>query len=275
MSFLKNCVWLACLAALFSNCQKTKGCLDPEATNFAVEVDKSCDSCCRYPLLQVNIGAIWGDEATAFSYSKTWTDALGQPFRIDTVAFYLSDFQLVNSSTGTATGVMDSVRLVIFPDTTGRWTRRDVAIVRPTVTTYNIGSMLVKGEYDRLRFKVGLLPPATSAIPTRAPSGYPLRPQPEVMWDSTSQQFFFLKMKLRSDTASATAATVLTWPAKEPPVEVVLDFPGKKSWKRGISPVALMVVDYAKWFEGVDVKASDADILTKIRGNMGGSFRLK
>lgn len=255
--------------------EKSSGCLDPEAQNFAVEVDKSCDSCCLYPVLQVNIGAIWGDETTKFSYQKTWADATGRPFTIDTVAFYLSDFQLFNSATGDSAVIMDSLRMRVFPDSLGEFVRRNIALVRPTNETYNVGTLLAKGDFDRLRFKIGLSDAQNLVIPARAPSSFPLRPQPEDLWDETSKSFVFFKMRLKKDTFAATPLTTLEWPQSRGSVQVELDFTEKTSWKRGISPTILIVMDYQKWFADVDLAAPDAEILEKIWGNLKGSFVLK
>ena len=273
---MKNFLIILTACLLLTNCQqKTEGCLDPEAINFAVEVDKSCDSCCQYPLLQINLGAIWGDEANTFSYQKIWTDAQGKPFKIDTIAFYLSDFQLINSATGKVAAIMDSVRLRIFPDSLGEFFQRDIILARPTNGTYNVGTMLVKGSFDQIKFKIGLGNEPNNVIPTRTPASHPLRPQPEGMWGEATKSFYFLKIKMKKDTAAATAQTIYQWPKSLGTREVVLDFSKSTSWKRGISPVVRLVVDYSKWFDGVDLNQSDAVIFDKILNNVEASFVLK
>jgi hypothetical protein len=266
---------LLILCLFLANCQeKTNGCLDPEAANFAVEVDKSCDSCCIYPKLQLAVASIWGSETEAFNYQKVWPDASGNLFRVDTVAFYISDITLRDSATGDFAAVSDSIRMRLFPDSLGQFIQKNIALLRPTVSNYEFGGMLIKGEYDYISFKIGLNSTQNKVIPTRAIAQHPLRLQPENMWNSPTEGFNFWKIRLRKDTFSATAPTVLNWPASLGKREILVKFPKKQKWKRGVSPIVRLSVDYSVWFAGVDMNSSDFVIFDKIMSNISTSFQV-
>ena len=79
----------------------------------------------------------------------------------------------------------------------------------------------------------------------------------------------------RKDTLAGTPQSVLQWPASLKTRSVLLDFAEKTTWKRGISPVMVLWLDYSKWFDGVDLTEPDAVILAKMMDNLPGSFVLK
>lgn len=88
---------------LFQGCyQAVQGCLDAQATNYSVDADEPCpDDCCTYPSIKLKIQHCYEvapDSFISLNYGDSiYYDALGEPFRISGIQYYMSAFKLVKT----------------------------------------------------------------------------------------------------------------------------------------------------------------------------------
>lgn len=238
----------------FSNCYEPReGCLDIEATNFDAAADKNC--CCTYPALNLMFlprydTLIWKPD-TAYEYSP------GKWFRLKQAVFYLSDFQIVQN--GTAIAVSDTVGLKTWGpggDTTQTTFPDDFLLIRRTVVAYPVGTFRPSGTFESVRFRVGLPAGAQQVIPALAPSGHPLRPQPEDLWLGRDTGFVALKLVLTRDTFSSTAPDTLLFHRPDfTSVEVQKD--GVFTHESGFDFTLSLTADFREMFRNVDLSSGD------------------
>ena len=87
------------LAVLISACNaRVEGCLDPEADNFDVTVDRNNQSECIYPDMLLGVSYVYGD--TSFSRSRLFENDLGQVFGVPSLYILFSQFQLKGDEIG-------------------------------------------------------------------------------------------------------------------------------------------------------------------------------
>lgn len=256
----------------FSNCYEPReGCLDIEATNFDAAADKNC--CCTYPVLNLTLlprydTLVWKPD-TAYEYSP------GKWFRLKQAVFYLSGFQI--SQGGTALGVSDTVQLKTWGpggDTTQTTFTDDFLLIRRTVVTYPIGTFQPSGTFDAVQFQLGLPTAAQQVIPALAPTGHPLRPQPEGLWLGRDTGFVALKLVLTRDTLSSTVPDTLLF---HQPDFSGLPFQqtGTFTHESGYDFRLNLAVDFREMFRNVDLSSGDISAWkTQIVANLPAVFRV-
>ena len=110
-------ILLICNLVVLNACyEDQEGCLDINATNFDVEADINCPDCCTFPMLQLDYQhkAETADTTINFSYeSITYQDGAGNPFRVRSVQYYLSDFHLIIPG-GDTVQVADTIQINSF-----------------------------------------------------------------------------------------------------------------------------------------------------------------
>ncbi len=279
-SFLAVLMRLSCYASIFflvEGCyEPIEGCLDNKATNFQVDADAACSNCCNYPVLKLLVEhkVVYPDATYNFAYNDSiYQDGAGNAFRVKNIQFFLSDFRLIKKD-GTELAVRDSLEVEIFqPDGTlqKQFIRDDAALVnRNTFSTYEIGTLVTKGEIRALRFSVGLVAPANSANPASFPTGHPLRNT--VMYFNSDSGYVFNQLQLfNSATLSDTTTTLLEigTTAFARTVEVPLS----ANVLEGFNIRITLRVNYLQWFQDVNLKTdAPASLATKIVNNAANSF---
>lgn len=253
------------LATVFTACFEPKeGCLDISATNFDAGADKDC--CCEYPKLVLTVNQVY--DTLLFRSDSLYPDASGHLFRIKSVAFYLSDFQLFQN--GELFRVSDTLTLNTFlgADTSSQLFINDFQLVRRTPVEYPVGTFQQGGNFEQVNFRFGLSADAQKVIPTKAPNGHPLSAQTDSLWRGQANGFVFLQAVVVRDSMGTTQPDTLRF------LEADLGLPVISATGLFVHPTGynfplVLGVDYKKMFEGVnwsihDITAWKAQIVANL-----------
>ncbi len=188
-----------------------EGCLEVEATNFDASADKNC--CCEYPQLVLDV-VQWYDTMQSFTENAAYRAPLNDHlFRLKSVTFYLSDFQLTQN--GVTYTVSDTIQLRAFPpsgsDTIREALTNDFLLVRRQSFSNDIGDFRINGTFKNVSIRLGLNEPAGRVIPRLAPTGHPLRVQVDSLWHERAKGYIFAQIVLARDTANATVPDTISF----------------------------------------------------------------
>jgi hypothetical protein len=147
-------------SAIFYSCNRVEGCTDPIAENFDAEADKDC--CCSYYQLSLRVNHL--ADTLSFNYFSPFPDVNNDSFEIQRAAFLCSNFELIKAD-GSVFRVRDSIG-VETPNGSQFTLIDDFSCLRPATFVNNIGDFLSYGDYEKLRFLVGLDFPASDVDAT-------------------------------------------------------------------------------------------------------------
>mgnify|MGYP000582287729 CR=1 FL=1 len=254
-----------CLSACF---EPKEGCLDIAAINFDAGADKDC--CCEYPKLVLTVDQVY--DTLLFRNDSLYLNSSGQIFRIKSVAFYLSDFQLFQN--GEVFTVSDTLTLNTFSgsDTSSQRFTNDFQLVRRTPVDYVIGTFRQDGNFEALNFRLGLSGEAQKVIPSKAPANHPLSNQPDILWRDQSAGFVFLQAVVVRDSMGATQPDTLRF-LQSDLGQPRIGATGFFVHPTGYNFPLVLHVDFKKMFEGINW--SMHDILawkTRIVANLDSTF---
>lgn len=256
------------LMFIFQNCQApTEGCLDVRATNFDVTASKACDkNCtCTYPTLIVSANYKMG--TSDFYLDSTYTNDMGQKFRIVSTQMYLSDFQLVNNKNETLRTI-DSVALTRATDTIN--VLNNYALVGKSVGfDFTIGTFNGTGTFTKFKFRLGLDDVAAKTIPSKMPSTHPLSTKTDSMYITSQNQYIFNKFVIATGTdfGDTLRLNILTPTDKE----IVIS----KSFTEGANVKIPLTINYLNFFTGVDFTGTENQIKQKIVDNTANVFSIQ
>ncbi len=250
-----------------------EGCLDIEATNFDAAADDDC--CCLYPKLRL-------ETVQRFDTFQYLPDSLypadnGSLFRIKSVVFYLSEFQLTQN--GETFVVSDTVQLQAFSqsgsDTIKETFTDDFLLARRTPVDNEVGDFRPAGVFQDVKIRLGLSPDAQRVIPRLAKPGHPLRIQGDSLWYGRDAGFVFLQAVVVRDSMAATPPDTLAF-TKADFDNFFIEQTGVFTHQSGGYDFRLRLgVDYKKMFEGINW--TTGDILTwksQIVANLPNVFRV-
>jgi hypothetical protein len=252
--FLRFALWLAFAGGLSACFEPQEGCLDIAATNFDASADKDC--CCEYPQLVLSLDQRFGDEI--FLNDSIYLGDGGHPFRIKSVAFYLSDFQAFQN--GNTLAVSDTLTLQTFAentnDTLPALFTDDFLLVRRTPIDYAAGTFRPDGAFERVRFRLGLGSTAQRVVPSLAPTSHPLYLQPDSLWASRGAGFVWLQAVVVRDTAAATLPDTLRLTRAEVG-DFFVDASGNFQHATGYNFRLTLRADFQKLFAGLNWTTHD------------------
>lgn len=186
------------LLFLFGCFEPTKGCLDIEAANFDASADEDC--CCQYPSWRLGVSQVYG--ADIFRLDSVYENEFGV-FRVRNMVVYLSDFALLQNG-GQWRQVEDLQTFKVFgplvEDTLEKSFVDDFQLLRRTSTELNLGTFRYNGNFEGIRFRMGLSDEANTVIPSKAPANHPLRPQGEGLWQNRDNGYWAAMIIVAKDT---------------------------------------------------------------------------
>lgn len=280
-SILLVVVWLSFFLFSLPGCyEPIEGCLDAAAANFDIDADEPCADCCIFPTLKLNFEHkyVKGDRVDNLVFSDSvYHDVNGHPFGLNSIRFYLSDLRLVRSN-GTEVGVEDQLNLGIWTsnlDTMQVNIEDNFTLADPDVFgTKELGRIRTSGQFDRLRFKIGLSDVPNSAVVNAFPDellDHPLARE-DMYWDF-DRGYIFSRIELTRDTAESTTPTILEIGTAQNLVTVDLSIAFEAL--EGFNIQVTLRIDYSKWFENLDIQNDTESILIeKIVANLANSFSL-
>jgi hypothetical protein len=267
---------LGCLLMSLASCfQPQEGCTDIEATNYDVNADKDCEKpCCTYPALKIDLKQLY--DTLNFVEGVTYVNDQGQPFKLRSVSFYLSEFQLFKSSS--AFSVSDTVSMLTFAasgqDSVRELFTDDFMLIRRNSTGLSVGSFRTSGVYESFQCRLGLGNTARRVIAAAAPTGHPLQIQADSLWHGKDQGYVFLQVVVSDTTANAALDTFSLKQSDIGDLKILssgLNFTQKPGFDLTIS----MEADFKKMLNGVDWSSGDKSVQkSRIALNLPGVFRV-
>lgn len=266
------------LLLVFSCEEETTGCLDTFAVNYSVGVDDACTGCCTYPVVRLAFNHKYSldGELSNLIYGNTVKDGSGNPFRIQRIAFYVSDIAL-ETATGTTLAVEDElvVQAEVSP---GRLTERTLKddILRVDardIATLTAGTFRGEGDLVRASMQLGLPELTDNLLQTSLPEGHPLVVQNDTSNLNPDGTYVVLRIDYFPDTTQTARLESVVFSAPE--LSQVLGFPGTWVLPRGRQTLLVLTMDYAAWFREVDVRIQSPEaIREKIRNSLSAAFSL-
>ena len=243
-------IFLACLAGLPSCFEPKDGCLDIEATNFDASADHDC--CCEYPKLVIE--TVQRYDTLQYLPDSLYPGAGGKLFRLKSVVFYLSEFQLFQN--GGIYMVGDSVRLQTYApvgnDTIKQTFTDDFLLVRRVPVDNPVGDFRAAGTFEKVRFRLGLSADTRRAIPQLAAAGSPLRIQADSLWYGRDAGYVFMRAIVARDSMASTRPDTLAF-TKADLDDFFVENTGTFVHASGGYDFRLkLTVDYKKMFDGLD-----------------------
>lgn len=268
---------------LFQGCyQAVQGCLDAQATNYSVDADEPCpDDCCTYPSIKLKIQHCYEvapDSFISLNYGDSiYYDALGEPFRISGIQYYMSAFKLVKTD-GSLIGVSDSLTVdqidPLSGDTSALTLEDNFLLLNPVLKEVNItlGNFREVATFSGIQFQLGLDVPANFTNPASVEDNHPLSIQADNMYISPEEGYIFHKVGLFADTLATDTIPVITEIRGLSNVRDVI-LPIVFTTNNGFDVTISIQVNYKRWFEGIDIQNSlNNDLEQQLIANIPSSF---
>ncbi len=236
---------LAVILSLSACFQPREGCLDIAAVNFNAAADKDC--CCRYPNLIVTTDQVY--DTLLFRRDSLYLGAGGHLFRIKSMVFYLSEFEV--SKAAEVFQIGDLIDLKTYGpsgiDTITKTFIDDFTLLRRSPLENTVGTFREDGYFDKIKFRLGLPLEAESVIPTLAPTSHPLRPQAENL---AQNGFVFLQAIVVRDSMAASTPDTLNF-RRADLGDFFIEGNGNFRHQTGYNFPITLKADWAKLFQGV------------------------
>jgi len=139
---------IALTALLYFSCEESEeGCLDIFSNNYNFHAVSSCDSCCTYPALNLDLQLIFGD--TTFRLNRdTFPLNNDDSFSISKLEFILSDFSFTNS--------LNNYKVLDSLEAGDTYIKNDYAFYR-TSGSQKIGSFRWADTIQSVTFRLGFV----------------------------------------------------------------------------------------------------------------------
>jgi len=251
--FLKRCsaVFILGILLFLTACAtREEGCNDALANNFSFGADKPCSGCCKYPGLRIRLSHKYNGTAMVYN-QKIFSDGAGNKFGFGDLRFYVSNFQIVSVG-NKVINVQEPLDVYVEKsagDTAKISIANSFALARGVnQVDMNISSYRDTSTISKLRFTIGVEGEMNKANPLRLPSDHPLRSSKyDGMYLGAQNGYVFSRMLYYAkDTVEVKISSVANLRTIE------LSFSPQKI-KRGYFLNILMDVEYAVWFQGVNV----------------------
>lgn len=261
---------LLVLLTLISSCkEEEEGCTDIAATNWSSIADKSCESCCSYPDLQLTFTHAYAD--TTFKLGDPYTDDFDNVFSVSSLKYYLSDMTYYGE--GEAFRVSDSITAsaIVSGVSSTVSIGDDVVLVTLGVSTATVGSIRANGEFvDSITFELGVAQLLNSIDPNSVPNTHPLSETTNDLYFDSDSGYIFQRLVIIPDTA---VTDTLTLEIGGDDLLQSLTLPLEQRAVAGFDLSIPINVDYKCWFTGINFAADTEEIIKeKIVSNIAKSF---
>lgn len=249
---------------------REEGCNDALANNFDLGADKPCDACCEYPGVRIRLTHKYGSKNMVYN-QPIFNDGGGNTFGFGDLRFYLSNIQVL--SVGNKVIDVQEPLDVYLKKATGDSVKTSVPNSYGLARGLGQADMFIQSYRDtatinRIRFTVGVNGEMNQANPLRLPSDHPMRSSVyDGMYLGAQNGYVFARTlyyaKDTVDVKISGSANLRTVEVSFTPIKLL----------RGYNLNILMDVDYARWFQNVNVNTdTPAQISQKILGRLSQSF---
>jgi hypothetical protein len=271
---MKHLEWplFLCFVCALAACYKPRrGCLDPNGVNFDVNAD--VDTGCVYPSLVLEFAHL--HDGDGLSFDSIYTNNLGQKYRIKDVAFYLSGVQFTKGTE--ITGLTDTFHAFVPISPSANDSSRispifDIALVRRSTLSTTIGSFPKVDSFDGISLDFGLRKELVDVLPGSVRAGHPLRPQPEMLYDSTAREHRFARLVLELNPPTSVTDTLWITDAEFAVGGNKITTKTPLIQKAGYNFKVKIGVDYRLWFVNTDLSKPKSAIVSQIASSALGGF---
>lgn len=277
MKFRTSFALVLLITFMLAGCYEPKeGCLDVNATNFALDADRPCSDCCVYPTLRLDVQNRFTKDGVPLNLGyvdSVYYDIQGKPYRINKIRFYLSNVHLVRSD-GSEEEVADELELEVWlpdgSDTEKVVVEDNFALVDAGRNrSFAMGTFAKNGEFQKVRFTLGIGEPVNRAVPSTLPDNHPLALQDDPMYWSGADGYIFYKIELFRDTVPTdTIPVVLEIGGSTILRTFSIDFPEPLHLDEGFNPKITLRIDYSLWLQSIDRDADEASLISTIVQNI-------
>jgi methanobactin biosynthesis MbnP-like protein len=260
-----------------SACYEPKeGCLDLDAVNYDASADDPCVDCCQMPALSVSFShqallATQTDTTINFKYDSLYPSPLDKNhyFQITRSRFFISNLHLVKVD-GTEVGVQDSIELEAPAGDTVTVEDNFVKVDRDIFQGATPGTIVTTGNFDRMRFTLGLSDALRQTDPISVPAKHALDVAGDSLMYAEGTGYLSHLLIFKRDTLSATVPIELKMTE---PVTIELPLPQTIEVLRGFNLSLKLKINYLAWFEDIDlVNDSELTIEQKLVENLPKAF---
>lgn len=237
---------------------RIQGCLDVNADNFNLNAEQTCDGCCTYPSVSLSLTQKWGDRN--FANTDTLYDINGQPYKITSLVYFLSDWiwedgQGILYHVDSDTVTCEVGDLKYSPDVLPIGTEQFI---------YPLGNFRKSPVIDSLHFIMGLTQDF-SCLDSEIPGTPPELTDQSPLWNSQSASLETMRLIFQPDTAVESFDTIFISD------EVILTLAYPFEFIPGKDSQFMLTVDYSLWFKDVNI-ADTASFRQSIISNFAGSI---
>jgi len=267
MKFFKSVFYFILLSFLLQSCTPVEGCKDPLASNFDPEADKNC--CCQYYQLKFEIDHSIDSLGTDFNLLSAYPDADINFYQVKSSAILISSISLINRS-GESFSVIDKIELPLSSGGSELFTN-DFNVIKPGTFINSIGGFSSFGNFERLKFLVGLNNSASRAnaleiYDNTNPLSYL---NTNTFFDANSNTFNYGKWEIINTNTSDTSFYKIAdtvW--IELPINVVA--------KDGFDTRIPLRLNYSILFDGISFSNDSQTLIEqKIKNNLRNAFSIQ
>ena len=250
-------LWLPVLFIVSSCYKAPEGCTDPNALNYDVVADVSCDNnCCNYPSVYIDFSFVY--DTITIDTNSYFVNTSNDTFRISYLKFFLAGFTFYNDN--------DTIE-VINPITLGIEENNDivykninypVAKININKKTFNTGTIKKRALFDNVYFSFGIDSTVNHAADiSKLKSSHPLYQSVDSMHIDKIQGFYFLKMTIDGKNKSRDIAIL----GDENKLDIVL--PGKYDFTKRENHTIKLKLDTKIWFKDIDLLNDEENLIIK------------
>ncbi|MCB9339257.1 MAG: hypothetical protein H6577_14085 [Lewinellaceae bacterium] len=263
--------------SLLLGCYEPKeGCLDINATNYAVDADDACPDCCTYPTLTISplhqvLVKNTLDSFINFKYNTFYPAPSSDvdTFEVLRSRFFISNFKLVNTD-GEEVGVADTIGIGFINGSRVVYEDNFAKLDRDIFSANVIGTTVTEGTFDKVKFTLGL-PEALLQLDTASiPAGHPLYYRTDTLIYEEGIGYIPFLLSFKTDTSSLVEPTAVQF---FQPTDILLPLEKPLLIKRGFNIKVRLRINYIAWFEGVDFSSDPVEtIRQKMAANLPNAF---
>lgn len=249
------------ICTVWSCNSRVDGCLDIEAANFDVTVDRHDPEDCRYPDLLVRVQYSW--DTLSFSKGISYTNDLGQLLIFEDVYVLVSQFALNGVELGRMV-VEDRVEWFLNEGAGGMFINAidDFTFIDQSKFSFVLGEWRQTDVIDRMDFYVGVPDTLTPTDVTLLNEDHPLR-ESRAFYNEVTDEFATARFIVALDTARMNVDTFVV--SSGP---IALSFPLEQELTRGRNDEIGLKIDFYTIFRDVDMRLDSASIAEKLASNL-------
>lgn len=263
-----NIILLITICLMVYSCYSpNSGCLDPNASNYDVSADETCESCCTATTLTLRLESNY--DTVSFAFNDTLVNDLEQRFLVKNLQYFIDDIELIGADMKSYR-VQDSVTLS-FIDQDSFAIVDDLLFVSPNRPSNTVGTFDNFISYDSLYFNFGMSEVYFDASRDELPDDYSLVSDADTMYIDALQRYAQLRILIQTNADDSLSLDTFDILDNELSFKVssILD----TTFIRGENITVIRSVDYKKLFGLIDFTMSREIIREQIINNCPQAFQ--